>query len=268
MQKGKLEHVKRSKIRDDEYLMRSNKDDEAFIDLVSSIKRVGILVPLLLSKNGDGFSVVAGHRRFRAAVAANLSDVPAYVFEGKEGPGWEAAIAENMFRQDLSAVEEAAAIEDCLTSGVYDEVQLANVMGRSVSWIRDRREIVNWPDDITFAIHSGRISVGAARNLCQIGDDAHRSLLVAYAVDNGATARTTAAWLQAFRASIPIADPGDVEPGEGRSALPPIVPYTPCVVCGDKKEMGKLSYMPVCPGCSEIVATVAREVRQGGGCGD
>lgn len=262
MQKGKLEHVDLKDVDEKEYLMRMDKDDESFEELKSSIKRDGVLVPVLLNKQGSVYSVVAGHRRCRAANAAGVRTVPAYVFEGNEGRGWNAAFAENMFRQDLSPIEEAAAITDCLSEGQYCVEELARALGRSVVWVKDRVDLVSWPDDLQLAIHAGKISVGAARNLVSITDDSHRSMLVDYAVDNGATARTTAAWLQGWRAGLPIENPGNVEPEAARPGLPPVVPYTPCIICGRKEEMVKLTFAPVCSDCTDIVAEVARSIRQ------
>ena len=268
MERGKLAHVKLSLINDEDYLMRSPKDDEAFHELVQSVRRNNILVPLLLKLTGETYTVVAGHRRTRAAVAAGLSEVPAYIFEGAEGPGWDAAFAENMFRQDLSPIEEAAALNDCVEQGGQSVDQLAAAVGKSVNWVLDRLELMNWPGDLSLAVHSGKISVGAAKHLAQITDAAHRSMLVAFAIDNGATARTTAAWLQSFRANVPVVNPSETEPVEGRSALPPIVPFTPCVICARHEEMGRLSYMPVCSACSQVVMSLAVELRKGDGVSD
>ena len=99
-------------------------------------------------------------------------------------------------------------------------------------------------------------------NLVRITDLAHRSLLVDYAVENGATARTTAAWFQAWQVGENLSNPGEIEPVEGQPSLPPVIPYTPCVICGNQQKMAHLSYMPVCAECSEIVLATAREVRK------
>jgi len=265
MTKGSLRHVDLKDVSEKDYLMRMEKNDDSFTELRESIRRNGVLVPVLLKKEKGAYTIVAGHRRCRAAAAAGVREVPAYVFEGNAGPGWDAAFAENMFRQDLSPIEEAAAISDCLTSKQYSIEELAAALGRSTSWVTDRANLVSWPDDVQMAVHAGKISVGAARNLVLITDNHHRSMLVDYAVDNGATARTTAAWLQGWRAGLPAEDPGDVEPEAARQGLPPVVPYTPCIICGRKEEMTKLTYAPVCSDCTDVVAEVARSIRKQGG---
>ncbi len=262
MGKRILKHVGIDLIKDDEFQMRSDLGGNLFRELLVSIRQVGVLVPILLKEQDDGFVVVAGHRRFAAAKEARLTEVPAYVFAADSDIGWNAAFAENMYRKDLSPMEEAAALNDCLTIGGFDLDCLAAAVGRSPAWITDRVELLTFSPNLSLAVHQGKISVAAARNLAKISDLTNQNLLLDYAIDNGATARTTAAWLQAWRVGVPTENPGEVEPVEGRTALPPIVPYTPCVICGCQYEMGKLTYAPICSCCTDIVASVAREVRQ------
>ncbi|MBA7613790.1 Nucleoid occlusion protein [subsurface metagenome] len=262
MESGKLSHVQVSLIDDHDYRMRAVDEDDALGELVASVRRIGIIVPLLLKRQGERFSVMAGHRRFIVASLVGLLEVPAYVFDADAKIGWDAAFAENLYRRDLSPIEEAAAIDDCLKSGHFNTKSIARALGRSNAWIEDRRELINWPEDVSLAVHLGKLSVSAARNLVRITDALHRSLLVDYAVENGATARTTAAWFQAWQVGVTVTDPGEIEPVEGSPGLPPVVPYTPCVICGRQEEMAHLSYMPVCSSCSDVVVAMAREVRK------
>jgi len=259
---GKLNHIKCALIDDTEYRMRVVDEDDDLNELIASVRRIGIIVPVLLKRQGERYSVMAGHRRFKVASVIGLREVPAYVFDEDVEIGWDAAFAENLYRKDLSPIEEAAAIDDCLSSGGYDTETLARALGRTTAWVIDRRGLCSWPEDVSLAVHLGKLSVAAARNLVKIADLPHRSLLVDYAVENGATARTTAAWFQAWQVGANVSDPGGIEPVEGSPCLPPVIPYTPCVICGRQNEMAHLSYMPVCPECSEIVLVTAREVRK------
>ena len=261
--KRELVHVSVDQVDDQEFLMRGDVDAQADRELLESVRQLGVIVPILVRQKGEGFSIVAGHRRLAAATGAGLKEIPAYIFDGDDRVGWSAAFAENFYRKDLSPIEEAAIINDCLTVGGFSIEQLASAFGRSPAWISDRVELIDWPENLSFAVHLGKLSVAAARNLVRITDSPQRSLLVDYAVDNGATARTTAAWLQAWRAGTQTPDPGDTKPEAGRTALPPITPYTPCVICGLQEKMTNLSYAPTCPVCSELIVAMARKVREG-----
>lgn len=262
---NELMMVKVEEINDKVYAMRETVRDDTFGDLVASIRRNGVLVPVLLSYTDLGFLLVAGHRRVAAAREIGLAEIPGYIIEGDRAGAWDGAFAENLFRKDLSAVELAAAIKDCIASGGYTVETIARGLGRSDQWIQLYLSIADWPVDLSVAVHSGRLSVAAARNLAEITDEHHRSMLVDYAVENGATARITAAWLQAWHAGKPTQEPESTEPLPAGSPLPPIEPYTPCVVCGHQKRMAEHRYLPVCTQCQEIVVDLARQLSQGEG---
>lgn len=188
-----LETVSVKDIDDSQYQTRLSIDPGTIGDLVQSVRRDGILVPLLLSYADEKYTVVAGHRRFLAACEIGLPDVPAYVMLAGENKGWSGAFAENMFRQDLTSIEEASAIVDCLASGQYDAESMAKALGKSRAWVEDRVMISSWPGDTQEAVHAGRVSLAAARNLAKIDDPVHRQMLTQFAYENGASARSTAA---------------------------------------------------------------------------
>jgi ParB family chromosome partitioning protein len=265
MQNRELKNVEVIKINEDDYKMRESIGGEAFDELVSSIMRDGLLVPILLRPVEDGYTIVAGHRRFAAVSKLGWHYIAAQILGKDEDVGWGGAFAENMFRQDLTPIEEAAAVLDCIENEAYTLESLARALGRSINWVMDRLAMMKWPDDVLAVVHSGVLSVSAARNLAGIDDEVHRNMLVQYAVDNGATARITAAWLQSYQAGKICNDPGDVEPVPANSVLPPIEPYTPCVMCSRKFKMVELRYTPICSDCSPLLVDLARKIGSAGG---
>lgn len=265
MQNRELKNVEVNQINDDDYKMRETIGGVSFDELVSSVMRDGLLVPILLRPVDDGFTVVAGHRRFAAVAKIGWHYIPAQILGPDEDVGWSGAFAENMFRKDLTPVEEAAAVKDCIENGAYTIDSLSCALGRSEGWIKDRLYMMDWPDDVLAVVHSGVLSVSAARNLAGIDDNLHREMLVQYAVDNGATARITAAWFQSFQAGKITDQPGDVEPVPANSVLPPIEPYTPCVMCSRKFKMVELRYTPICSDCSPLLVDLARKIANADG---
>lgn len=264
MQNRELKNVELGKINEEDYKMRESIGGESFDELVSSVMRDGLLVPILLRPVDDGYTIVAGHRRFAAVKKIGWHYIPAQILGPDEDVGWGGAFAENMFRQDLTPIEEAAAVKDCIDNGAYTIETLSRALGRSENWIKDRLDMMGWPLDVLDVVHNAALSVSAARNLAGIDDDVHRSMLLQYAVDNGATARITAAWLQSFEAGKMCEDPGTVEPAAGPSVLPPVEPYTPCVMCGEKYKMVELRYTPICSDCSPLLVDLARKVAAAG----
>lgn len=264
MQNRELKNVEVNKINEDDYKMRESIGGPAFDELVSSVMRDGLLVPILLRSVEDGYTIVAGHRRFAAVSKLGWHYIAAQILGADEDVGWGGAFAENMFRQDLTPIEEAAAVKDCIDSETYTIETLANALGRSQNWIHDRLDMMKWPDDVLAVVHDGTLSVAAARNLSDIDVEVHRKMLIQYAVDNGATARITAAWYQSFCAGKLVDQPGDVEPVPANSVLPPIEPYTPCVMCSRKFKMVELRYTPICSDCSPLLVDLARKIGAAG----
>ena len=235
---------------------RLGVNDEAINDLTCSIRRIGVLVPLVVRPHGDRFVLVAGHRRLRAAKLCGCKKVPVLCKEAGVGEGAEIAFAENFFRADLSAVEQAGAIKDVISTGALTIEQIAVGFHRTQDWVRRQLSILDWPADVLGALHSGTISVSAASNIALITEDTYRGFLVKNAVENGATARTTAAWLQAFRAMAPVDAALNAEPVASGLPSTPAVPQAPCICCGNVFRTDELSHVPVCVGCIRVIRGV------------
>lgn len=251
-----VQNVPLEKIEVGEYAQRVEVEDEGIIELAQSIRRVGMLVPVVVCRRGDSFVLVAGHRRIAAARSAGLHDVPAVVREAEDASAKEVSFAENLFRKDLSPIELAAAIKDCLAAGTVTIDELAAGLHRSVHWVQQQVSLLNWPDDVLEVIHNGKISVSAASNLAMVQDTAYREFLVRQAVENGATARATAAWLQAWRSMAPAEEAITREPVAAGPGVTPAVPQAPCIVCANVFRTDELSHVPVCVHCIRTIRDI------------
>lgn len=260
----KVVYIAEEKIEVGVHDIRADLNDEGIAALGSSISRVGVLVPLLVARKGDVFVVIAGHRRLHAARLAGLHELPCIEVKAGDTVNRECSIAENLFRKDLSPMEEAAAIKDWLATGTVELSYIAEAMRRSVAWVEGRLQLLDWPADLQAAVHDAGLSVAAARNLAQISEDAYRSRLVIMAVENGATARTTAAWLQAWRAARPLEVAASAEPVPGRSVTASVVPYSPCVVCETQLRTDSMPFMPICQDCLLTVQELGKRLREPG----
>jgi len=251
-----VQNVLLEEIEVGEYAQRVEVEDEGILELAESIRRVGMLVPVVVSKQDDIFVLIAGHRRVAAARVVGLAVVPAVIREIGPKAAKEVSFAENLFRKDLSPIELAAAIKDCLAEGTLGVDELAAGMHRSVSWVQSHIAILSWPADVLEVIHNGKLSVSAASNLAMIHDDAYREFLVRQAVENGATARATAAWLQAWRAMAPAEEAITREPVAAGERAMPAVPQAPCIVCANVFRTDELSHVPVCVHCIRTIRDI------------
>lgn len=247
--KMQIMDVEISKIKADVYGQRSELEGERLDELVGSIRRVGILVPLIVGPDGEGFVLVSGHRRLAAAKRVGLLSVPCVVRSSEAAQTTEVCFAENFFRQDLSPIELAAGMKDALDRGLFSVDGLAAALRRSAEWVRRQLVLLTWPPEVLEAIHHGKISVSAASNLACVRDPAYRVFLLRCAVDDGATARSTAAWLQAWEAGQPATEAVMSEPVGGEAPRVGMVPQAPCIGCSGVMRTDELCYVPMCPGC-------------------
>lgn len=256
---AELKVVSLERLNLDEHKMRGSRDEVAFGELVESVRRSGVLQPILVRISGEGFVVVAGHRRSEAARQAGLVEIPAYVCDFDEAEASSAAYAENIYRHNLTPIEEAAAVNDLCEHGGYDTEKVAAMLGRSVWWVRDRIAICGWPGDLLQAVNGGFLSVAAASHLAKITDNGHREMLVMYGCENGVTARIAMAWFQSWAAGQAVTHPEETEGAPISTPVAQLPPHTPCVICGVVMEMGKMSYQPVCGGCGVGLIQMAKE---------
>ena len=142
--------------------------EDALRELEASIREKGIIQPLILRVNprdADGFEIVAGERRWRAAQRAQLHEVPAIVRELDDTEVLELAIIENIQRADLNAVEEAAAYKQLMDRFGHTQEQLAEALGKSRSHIANMLRLLNLPEPVLALVRSGDLTMGHARAL-------------------------------------------------------------------------------------------------------
>src|SRR3954447_4519314 len=160
---------------------RSEFGDEQMAELVASVKRHGIITPLTLAPDGDAFVIVAGERRYRAAKAAKLSEVPAQVRDA-DGDTLSLAVAENVIRADLTPVEEAEAYRRLMDEH-GDAAKVAKLIGRSEKLIGERLELLRLPEEARALVATRKVPLSCA------------PLLVGIAEREPLLADLTAAWL-------------------------------------------------------------------------
>lgn len=144
------------------YQPRKRLDPEGVAELARSVAQRGVLQPLLVRPSGDGYEIVAGERRFRAAQQAGLTTVPVVVKTLSDRETLEIALIENVQREDLSAVEEARAFKQLLEFGLSQE-EVADAVGKSRSAVANTLRLLQLGDAALQALDEGRISAGHAR---------------------------------------------------------------------------------------------------------
>ncbi len=167
--------------------------EDALSELSASIKEKGIIQPLILRRNprdADGYEIVAGERRWRAAQRAQLHEVPAIVRELDDTEVLEIAIIENIQRADLNAVEEAAGYRQLMDRFGHTQEKLAEALGKSRSHIANLMRLLTLPETVLEMLRDGRLSAGHARALVTSKDP---TALAEHVVKKGLSVRQTEA---------------------------------------------------------------------------
>jgi ParB family chromosome partitioning protein len=170
---------------------RRTFDEEALEELSASITEVGLLQPVVVRKLGEGkYELVMGERRWRASQQAGLEYIPAIVRETPDTDMLRDALLENLHRQQLDPLEEAAAYQQLLDDFGATHEQLAQKVGRSRPHISNTLRLLNLPPGVQKRVAAGVLSAGHARALLSLGDPQAQERLAQRIVDEGLSVRS------------------------------------------------------------------------------
>lgn len=145
-------------------------DDEKLRELAESIKSNGIIIPIIVKREGSSYKIVAGERRWRAARIAGLSLVPAIIRDLSDTQVLQQALIENIQRQDLNPIEEANAINRLTKKHRLTQEKLAQVLGKSRPAITNSLRLLSLPKEISDMVENDEMSAGHARTLLSLAD--------------------------------------------------------------------------------------------------
>jgi len=150
---------------------RSHFDEDALEELATSIREVGILEPILVRKRASGgYEIIAGERRWRAAQRAGLRDVPVFVRELSSLEAFEAALVENLQREDLNPIETGRAFQRLIDEHGYTQETVASRVGKNRSTIANAMRLLKLPPDVLDMVEAGQLSEGHGRAILGAGD--------------------------------------------------------------------------------------------------
>lgn len=169
---------------------RTYFDDEKLAELTESVRKEGILSPVIIEDANDGtFFIIAGERRTRAAKAAGLKKIPVQLRKYSEQRKLEVALIENIQRTDLNALEEAQAYYDLMELGNLTQDQVAERVGKNRSTVANCLRLLKLPEDIQKALVTDSISSGHARAILSLENDSDKRILFGKIIGQGLSVR-------------------------------------------------------------------------------
>lgn len=224
--------------------------------LAQNVAQHGLLHPITLRRLHGALTLIAGRHRLAAYRRLARSEIPAVVLDVDDLSAGTLRLAENTNRCTLSPVEEAKQLADLVPLHPDGVDGVAHDTGRSVSWVLDRLDMIEWPDYLLHAVHEKKISLAAAKELARITNDDHRHYLVDQAAQHGVTAPTARYWRQ--QAELQTFEPENMPEKASQNAAQGIrtIVTAACFVCRADIDITSTVATRVCTSClSEIQKT-------------
>ncbi|NLV48014.1 MAG: ParB/RepB/Spo0J family partition protein [Clostridiaceae bacterium] len=188
---------------------RKSFDQEKLSDLAASIKENGIIQPIIVCRGATGYKIVAGERRWRAARLAGLSVIPAIIRELTDVEVLQQALIENIQRQDLNPLEEAAALDRLIQEHQMTQEKLARVVGRSRPAIANTLRLLHLPETIQSLVRTEQLTAGHARTLMALNEESQQVKTAKKIISHGLSVRETEKMVKRMLTPEPTREPSD-----------------------------------------------------------
>lgn len=172
---------------------RRSFDEAALEELAASLKHQGVLQPILVRKDGRGYRIIAGERRWRAAQKAGLTELPVIVREASDAEAYELALVENIQRADLNPLEEAEAYRRLVEERKLTQEQVADRVGKDRSSVANSLRLLHLPNEVKQLVAEGDLDMGHARAILGLASSKDMVLLARDVVTDKLTVRETEA---------------------------------------------------------------------------
>jgi len=239
--------------------VRMEVEDRQLFELSESMKEVGLIHPILVSEFDGKYEVVAGQRRWLAAKKLGWSKIKAEV---RRLEGTEIALIranENLQREGLSPIEEAAIYGDLFDVHKFTIKMIANQMGKSAAHVTSRMDLLKMDEQIQMAVHKKKISCAVARELFKIEDKKDLYRFLDIAIENGVTATVAKQWTEDYRKSLQYIDSREGPPDPRPEITREEKYFTMCQCCEGPMEYKDMRNLKVCSRCFSIIIGAVEE---------
>ena len=175
-------------------------DETALEELAASLKAYGMIQPIVVKKSGEYYEIIAGERRWRAAKIAGLVKVPVVIKKWEEGEAFEAALVENLQREDLNPMEEAESYQRLQEEFGLSQEKIAEKVGKSRSAITNSLRLLQLDSRVRTLVVENKVTAGHARTLLPVTDGDDQFELAEMIIDEGLSVRAVEALVKSYLA--------------------------------------------------------------------
>lgn len=177
---------------------RKHFDETALEELAASLKTYGVIQPVVVRKNGEYYELIAGERRWRAAKIAGLKAIPVVIKKWEEAEAFEAALVENLQREDLNPLEEAESYQRLQEEFALSQEQIAEKVGKSRSAITNSLRLLQLDSRVRNFVMENKLTGGHARSLLSVSDGDAQFELAEQVIEEGLSVRAVEALVKAY----------------------------------------------------------------------
>ncbi len=225
--------------------LRASMNEDALMELATSIRKRGLLQPLLVVPDGDRYEIVDGHRRYIASGMAGLVDVPCRVFYDAEDDKFEIMLDGTQLHEKATPAEEGVLFLELCEKRGWSIEQVCDRFRRSEQYVNERVDLIRIDPAICEAVQQQAIPFAVAKELLKCGDPKHRAYLLELAKTHGSTARTAKYQVYQWKAEQDLAA-GRTPAHVAVDSLPSEPVAQPrCIFCGRDDDIANIQQLPV-----------------------
>lgn len=237
------------KITPPELDVRRTTGDAGIAELAESIASVGLIEPIVVRPNADGYEIIAGHRRYQACKALNLDKVECKILDVDENKAMDIRAQENLHRLDISPIEEADIVGYLHYEQKVELPEIAKRVGKKIDWVHDRIDIIHYPEFVKDALHAKELKLGVAKELVRVKDKKVRALLFDNAIRGGITVGTARQWRISYMDVVVPEGSSEEAALEAGQIIEPMSQEIACFMCGEDSPVGHTHAPNLCGRC-------------------
>ena len=244
-----FQEIPLSEIRGPKHRDRFAIDEDQIVALSQDISENGLINPILVRKNSDGYEVVAGERRLLAVQRLGWECVTCHIQSLDDKTAALLRAVENLGREDLSPVEEGHIYAGLVKDHGMTLDQVAKRVSKTVGVVKRRMDLLRMPQILQRAIHSKQIVYGVAEELWRINDEGRIDYFLGFAIEHGATVAVVRMWVNDELKSLRRKEPDGAGGGGMANPMEVAPTYISCDFCRGPVELGKDVVLRSCPDC-------------------
>lgn len=257
-----IKYIPLIKIKNPDIEMREEMSSENLEDLGASIKKNGLINPVIVKQAGNDYEIIAGYRRTEACRMLGLTEIACRVLDRHDADAEELKIHENLHREEVNPADEALYYKKLLDKKGYTLDDIVRISGKGRGYIEGRFEITKWEPFVIAAVQGGKLTIASAREIQKFPSTELREMYAKLCIENGGTSRTILSWRKQWLAENGMSTGGIMDKSGDLPVMKTVLAKKDCVCCNVDLTGQPLYFIMLCGRCDHNIRNTARQVRE------